>query len=58
MCTSKPKAPKAEDTKPDVLVTARDGQQVGSSASTRRKAGLRVDMNNSAFYSGLTIPSG
>ncbi len=57
MCST-PKVDKPDDKKPDVLVTARDGQQVGQSSEQRKKAGLRVDMNNSDYYSGLTIPRG
>jgi hypothetical protein len=57
MCST-PKVKKEKVTTPDIMVTARDGQQVAPGASKRKQTGLRRDLNNSAMYAGLTIPNG
>jgi hypothetical protein len=61
MCTAKkPKAPKAEDTTPAVLMTARDGMGGNQESGTSGRKSLRIDLNNSAtssYGSSLVIPT-
>lgn len=58
MCRPKVKAPEPDNSRPDVLVSARDGQPINSSAQARKRTGMRLDLNSPAMYQGLTIPRG
>lgn len=58
MC-SKPKMPKRDNTPNPVVLTRADTEGTGRAAARKRKAQVRLDLNNATTpYQGLTIPNG
>jgi hypothetical protein len=61
MCTAKkPKVPDPEDSKPAVLLTARDGMGGSQESGSTGRKQLRIDLNNSTtspYGSSLVIPT-